>query len=319
MTGEPRSNPTAGDRLATLAAWLAGGGWPAAGVLAVAAVGLLASLLLPGAVLLLPLALVCNLAAAGFLAVEAGAPAALRSLLMGAVLLAPLLLVGVGLLGPALLFAWLPGLAAGWLLRASRSLPLALLLLTGIAALVVVVVHQAGLPEGQPQARAALVESLRRFSPSTPADELDAAIGVMLQLAGGLLALVLLSAWSGGLCLARSLQARLRRPGAFAQEFRALRFGRVYACLLLPVLAAAFAWRMAAGGLAVELALVLAVPALLQGLALVHGETARRGWWPRLPWVVYALLVVATPQVGALLVLLGLVDNWADFRSRPRR
>lgn len=315
MTGAP----AAGDRLATLAAWLAGGGWPAAGVLAVAAVGLLASLLLPGAVLLLPLALVCNLATAGFLAVETGLAATLRSLLMGAVLLAPLLLVGVGLLGPALLFAWLPGLAAGAALRASRSLPLALLTLTALAAVVVVIVQQTGLPEGQPEVRAALVENLRRFNPQLPAAELDAALGVMLQLAGGLLALVLLSAWSGGLCLARSLQARLRRPGAFAQEFRALRFGRVYAVLLLPVLAAAFAWRLAADGLAVELALVLAVPALLQGLALVHGETARRGWWPRLPWVVYALLVVATPQVGSALVLLGVVDNWVDFRSRPLR
>ena len=315
MTGAP----AAGDRLATLAAWLAGGGWPAAGVLAVAAVGLLASLLLPGAVLLLPLALVCNLATAGFLAVESGLAATLRSLLMGAVLLAPLLLVGVGLLGPALLFAWLPGLAAGAALRASRSLPLALLTLTALAAVVVVIVQQTGLPEGQPEVRAALVENLRRFNPQLPAAELDAALGVMLQLAGGLLALVLLSAWSGGLCLARSLQARLHRPGAFAQEFRALRFGRVYAVLLLPVLVAAFAWRLAADGLAVELALVLAVPALLQGLALVHGETARRGWWPRLPWVVSALLVVATPQLGSALVLLGLVDNWVDFRSRPLR
>lgn len=315
MTG----TPAAGDRLATLAAWLAGGGWRAAGVLAVAAVGLLASLLLPGAVLLLPLALVCNLATAGFLAVETGLATTLRSLLMGALLLAPLLLVGVGLLGPALVFAWLPGLAAGAALRASRSLPLALLTLTALAAVVVVIVQQTGLPEGQPEVRAALVENLRRFNPQLPAAELDAALGVMLQLAGGLLALVLLSAWSGGLCLARSLQARLHRPGAFAQEFRALRFGRVYAVLLLPVLAAAFAWRLAADGLAVELALVLVVPALLQGLALVHGETARRGWWPRLPWVVYALLVVATPQVGSALVLLGVVDNWVDFRSRPLR
>lgn len=315
MTGAP----AAGDRLATLAAWLAGGGWRAAGVVAVAAVALLASLLLPGAVLLLPLALVCNLAAAGFLAVETGAAATLRSLLMGAVLLAPLLLVGVGLLGPALLFAWLPGLLAGSVLRASRSLPLALLMLTALAALVVLIVQQTGLPAGQPQARAALVENLRRFNPSLPAAELDAALGVMLQLAGGLLALVLLSAWSGGLCLARSLQARLRRPGAFAQEFRALRFGRGYAVLVLPVLGAAFGWRLAADGLAVELAMVLAVPALLQGLALVHGETARRGWWPRLPWVMYALLVVATPQAGSLLVLLGLVDNWVDFRGRPLR
>jgi hypothetical protein len=288
-------------------------------VLAVAAVGLLASLLLPGAVLLLPLALVCNLAAAGFLAVETGLSATLRSLLMGALLLAPLLFVGVGLLGPALLFAWLPGLAAGAVLRASRSLPLALLTLTALAALVVLIVQQTGLPEGQPEVRAALVENLRRFNPRLPAAELDVALGMMLELAGGLLALVLLSAWSGGLCLARSLQARLHRPGAFAQEFRALRLGRVYAVLLLPVLAAAFVWRLAAGGLAIELAMVLAVPALLQGLALVHGETARRGWWPRLPWVVYALLVVATPQLGSALVLLGLVDNWVDFRSRPVR
>ena len=315
MTG----TPAAGDRLATLAAWLAGGGWRAAGVLAVAAVGLLASLLLPGALLLLPLALVCNLATAAFLAVETGLPATLRSLLMGAVLLAPLLLVGVGLLGPALLFAWLPGLAAGAALRASRSLPLALLTLTALAALVVVIVQQIGLPEGQPEVRAALVENLRRFNPQLPAAELDAALGVMLQLAGGLLALVLLTAWSGGLCLARSLQARLHRPGAFAQEFRVLRFGRVYAVLLLPVLAAAFAWRLAAGGLAGGLAMVLSVPAVLQGLALVHGETARRGWWPRLPWVLYVLLVVATPQVGSALVLLGLVDNWVDFRGRPLR
>jgi hypothetical protein len=311
--------PAAGDRLATLAVWLARGGWPAAGVVAVAAAGLLASFLLPGAVLLLPLALVCNLATAGFLAVEKGLPATLRTLLMGAVLLAPLLWVGVGFLGPALLFAWLPGLAAGSMLRASRSLPLALLTLTALAALVVLIVQQTGLPTGEPEARAELVEALRRVDPGMPAAELDAALGVMLQLAGGLLALVLLAAWSGGLCLARSLQARLLRPGAFAQEFRALRFGRVYAVLLLVVLAAAFAWRLAAGGLAIELAMVLAVPALLQGLALLHGETARRGWWPRLPWLVYVLLFVATPQVGSLLVMLGLMDNWIDFRGRPLR
>ena len=315
MTGAP----AAGDRLTTLAAWLAGGGWPAAGVLAVAAVGLLASLLLPGAVLLLPLALVCNLAAAGLLAVETGLPVTLRVLLMGAVLLAPLLLTGVGLLGPALLFAWLPGLAAGWVLRASRSLPMALLVLTALAGAVVLLVHLVGLPVSDPGARAALVENLRRFNPALPTGELEAALEVMMQLAGGLLALVLLSAWSGGLCVARSLQARLRRPGAFAQEFRALRFGRAYGLIFVPALAAAFVWRLAGGGLAIELAMVLAVPALLQGLALVHGETARRGWWPRLPWVVYVLLVVATPQIGALLLVLGLVDNWADFRSRPLR
>lgn len=316
MTG----SPAAGDRLATLAAWLASGGWPAAALLAALAVGLLAALLLPGAVLLLPLALTCNVAGISLLALEAGPQAALRSLLLTVLLLAPLVLVGgAGLLGPALLFAWLPALAAGLALRSARSLSLALVVLTALAVTVVLVVNQTGLPTGEPEGRQALVDALLKLNPKLPAGELDAALAVMLQLAGGLLALVLLGTWTGGLALGRSLQARLRRPGAFAQEFRALRFGRAYSLLVVAALAAAFWLRLAAGGLAVELALVLALPLLLQGLALVHAETARRGWWRRLPWAVYLMLVLATPQIGSLLVMLGLMDNWLDFRSRPLR
>ncbi|ANX04055.1 hypothetical protein [Immundisolibacter cernigliae] len=316
MTGAP----AAGDRLATLAAWLAAGGWRAAALLAALAVALLAALLLPGAVLLLPLALACNVAGISLLALEAGPQAALRSLLLTVLLLTPLVLVGgAGLLGPALLFAWLPGLAAGLALRSARSLPLGLFVLTALAVTVVLVVNQTGLPTGEPEGRQALVDALLKLNAKLPAGELEAALDVMLQLAGGLLALVLLGTWTGGLALARSLQARLRRPGAFAQEFRALRFGRAYSLLVVAAVAAALTLRLAAGGLAVELALVLALPLLLQGLALVHAETARRGWWSRLPWAVYLMLVLATPQIGSLLVLLGLMDNWLDFRNRPLR
>lgn len=316
MTGAP----AAGDRLATLATWLAGGGWPAAALLAALAVGLLATLLLPGAVLLMPLALVGNVAGISLLALEAGPQAALRSLLLTALLLTPLALFGgAGLLGPALLFAWLPALGAGLALRSARSLPLAVFVLTALAVVVVLVVDQTGLQVGGPENRRALVDALLKLNPKLPASELDAALDVMLQLAGGLLALVLLGAWTGGLSLGRSLQARLRRPGAFAQEFRALRFGRAYSLLVLVAVAGAFTLRLAGGGLAVELALVLAVPLLLQGLALMHAETARRGWWRRLPWAVYPMLVLATPQLASLLALLGLVDNWLDFRNRPLR
>lgn len=316
MTGAP----AAGDRLATLATWLASGGWSAAALLAALAVGLLAALLLPGAVLLLPLALVGNVAGVSLLALEPGPRTVLRSLGLTVLLLTPLLVVGgAGLLGPALLFAWLPGLLAGFALRSARSLPLALFVLTALAVLVVLVVDQTGLPAGQPETRQALVDALVKLNPKLPAADLDAALGVMLQLAGGLLAVVLLGAWTGGLSLGRSLQARLRRPGAFAQEFRALRFGRAYSLLVLGAIAVAFVQRLAGGGLAVELALVLAVPLLLQGLAMVHAETARRDWWRRLPWVMYVLLVLATPQLASLLVLLGLVDNWLDFRNRPQR
>ena len=316
MTGAP----AAADRLARLANWLVLGGWPAASLLAALAVGLLAALLLPGAVLLLPLALVGNMAGISLLALDVGPRAALRSLGLTVLLLTPLMLAGgAGLLGPALLFAWKPALAAGLALRSARSLPLALLVLTALAAVVVLVVDQMGLPAGQPETRQALVDALVRLNPKLPAAELDAALDVMLELVGGLLALVLLGAWSAGLSLGRSMQARLHRPGAFAQEFYALRFGRAYSLLVLGSIAAAFALRLSGGGLAAELALVLAVPLLLQGLALMHAETARRGWWQRLPWLVYLLLVLATPQLASLLVLLGLVDNWLDFRNRPLR
>lgn len=316
MTGAP----AAGDHLATLATWLTNGGWSAAALLATLAVSLLAALLLPGAVLLLPLALVGNVAGISLLALDAGPRAVLRSLLLTVLLLTPLVLFGgAGVLGPALLFAWLPGLVAGAALRSARSLPLALFVLTALAVVVVLVVDQTGLPAGQPETRKALVDALVKLNPKLPVTELDAALDVMLQLVGGLLALVLLGAWTGGLSLGRSLQARLRRPGAFAQEFRALRFGRAYSLLVLGAVAVAFALRLAGGGLAVELALVLAIPLLLQGLALMHAETARRGWWRRLPWVVYLMLVLATPQLASLLALLGLVDNWLDFRNRPLR
>jgi len=30
-------------------------------------------------------------------------------------------------------------------------------------------------------------------------------------------------------------------------------------------------------------------------------------------------LIVATPQIGPLLAMLGLMDNWLDFRGRPLR
>lgn len=316
MTNPP---PAAGDRLATLAARLARGGWPAAGIVAGAAAVLMVAPLLPGAALWLPAALVVNTAVAALLVLEAGPVAAARILALATLLLAPLLLVGGASLAPMLPFAWVPALVAGGILQAARSLPLSVLALTALAAGVVLLVEVTGITAGQSHTTETLLETFSRLDPKLPRAELEAALGVMMQLAGGLLGLVLLGAWSGGLFFGRSLQARLHRPGAFAQEFRALRFGRAYGWLLLMVVAAALVLGLGAGGLAIELALVTAVPALLQGLALVHGETARRGWWPRLPWLVYMLLIVATPQIGSLLVMLGLMDNWLDFRGRPLR
>jgi hypothetical protein len=127
------------------------------------------------------------------------------------------------------------------------------------------------------------------------------------------LALALLSTWMGGLLAGRSLQARLRRPGALAAEFRGLRCGRAYGLVAVVAVAVALGVGLGAGGLAVELAMVSVVPLLLQGLAVMHRLALRGGGWRRAPWVVYPLLVLATPQVAPPLALVGLMDNWLDF------
>ena len=38
--------------------------------------------------------------------------------------------------------------------------------------------------------------------------------------------------------------------------------------------------------------------------------------WPGLLWLVYGALVVASVHAAAVCALLGLVDNWVDFRAR---
>jgi hypothetical protein len=303
--------PAAGDRLATLAAWLASGSWPVAAALALLAALSLLVALLPGAILLLPLLLVGNAAAVTVVVLEGDGARGGRCVLWALLLLAlPALVLGPALLVPVV-FAWLPALAAGYTLRVTRSLPLALLLLPLLATAVVLLAEVVGLPGSNEQSRAALTQMLQGLDPQLATDVLDA----MLALASGLLALALLTAWLGGLLLGRSLQARLRRPGALAAEFRALRCGRAYGVLVLLACAAALGLGLRGGALAVELALVLVVPLLLQGLAVMHRLALRGGGWRRAPWLVYPLLVLATPQVAAPLALVGLMDNWLDFKN----
>lgn len=307
MTG----TPAAGDRLATLAAWLASGRGSVAAALALLAALSLPVALLPGAILLLPLLLVGNAAAVSLLVLEGDGRRGRQCLLWALLWLAlPALVLGPAMLVPVV-FAWVPALMAGYTLRATHSLPLALLLLTLLATAVVLLAESVGLPGGDAQNRAALTQMLQGLDPQLASEVLDA----MLALASGLLALALLSAWLGGLLLGRSLQARLRRPGALAAEFRALRCGRAYGVLVLLACAAALGLGWRGDALAVELALVLVVPLLLQGLAVMHRLALRGGGWRRAPWLVYPLLVLATPQVAPPLALLGLMDNWLDFKN----
>jgi hypothetical protein len=112
---------------------------------------------------------------------------------------------------------------------------------------------------------------------------------------------------------------RLREPGLFGREFRALRLGNVIAWLLVAVFVASLVASWQGGGWqAVEdLRFVLAAAFLVQALAVVHGlrELQVIGFLP------VVLAYVAVVLVPMALVGIGFADTWVRFRERfaPRQ
>jgi uncharacterized protein YybS (DUF2232 family) len=65
-----------------------------------------------------------------------------------------------------------------------------------------------------------------------------------------------------------------------------------------------------------DIGMVLVVPFVLAGLAVLHGLVhslrLHKAWLVG----VYVMMVVASPAVELLLALLGLVDSWLNIRQR---
>jgi len=112
------------------------------------------------------------------------------------------------------------------------------------------------------------------------------------------------------LLLARWWQALLYNPGGFASEFYELRLGKPLALVMIVLLGLSLLWAVP---FIVNLALVLGVIYVLQGVAVVHALIAKIGLSKA--WLVgfYILLLVALLQ---LVMVLGTLDAWIDFRAR---
>lgn len=150
----------------------------------------------------------------------------------------------------------------------------------------------------QPAERATLERLLALLKAWTPYLPGQAVSGVLLLVLAGLL-------------LGRWQQALLFNPGGFQTEFHQLRLGRSLAALALALFGGALwsGWPPA-----VNAALVLGIPYVVQGIALVHALALKK----RLSaaWLVlfYGLLLV--PPLMQLVMALGVADAWADFRNR---
>ena len=125
----------------------------------------------------------------------------------------------------------------------------------------------------------------------------------------------MLLTYLGGLFIGRAWQAGAFNPGGFGKEFQALSLGRglaVVSCICF-ILSG-----MQAGALFLNLAVVLLIVWLIQGMAVIHGIAAiMKFHWIGLA-VIYFALVAGwwTGNVIVLLVpLLGIISQFIDLRQ----
>lgn len=234
---------------------------------------------------------------------------------LGGALLSLLLFGSFGPMQWILALFWIPLGLLAWVLRVTVSLARAL---QAAAALAVVAVLGVYLVVGDPAAW--WLNWLNQFEQALdqtvqPADSM--AEGSLLQvletwapiipgiLVGGFLVSVL-----GALLLGRWWQALLFNPGGFRQEFHELRLGRPMALVTVAVFGVVLITGMP---FAANLALVLGMIYLLQGIAVAHGVIAKAGLSTF--WLVgfYVLLLVILSQ---LVMIIGVLDAWVDFRAR---
>ncbi|MGP9633139.1 hypothetical protein ACT3R7_08725 [Halomonas sp. AOP43-A1-21] len=129
---------------------------------------------------------------------------------------------------------------------------------------------------------------------------------------GGVTGLVVLVVAIACLALARSWQAGLYNPGGFREEFHAFRLTPKE----LAVVAVLGVVGMMLGAHA--LAVLGWIPLLVAGIALVHGYIGLKGMNGL--WLVafYVLLITTWPTI-LIVLLLGLIDTFANIRARLAR
>ncbi|WP_447926468.1 hypothetical protein [Vreelandella sp. EE27] len=129
---------------------------------------------------------------------------------------------------------------------------------------------------------------------------------------GGVTGLIVLLVSVACLALGRSAQAGLYNPGGFREEFHALRLSPKE-FVLLAILGVV---GLLLGGEAILI--VGWVPLLVAGIALVHwfiGLKGMNGLWLA---VFYILLITTLPTI-LIVLLLGLIDTFANVRARLTR
>lgn len=210
---------------------------------------------------------------------------------------------------------WLPVLLLTLVLRETGSWALTFQVSAVVLAVLVSLVHVV-MPDiaafWQSMLEGVLKPVLEQASPDE-ASQMQALLEAASGLMTGVVAASIMSSTILSLFFARAWQAQLFNPGGFGEEFRALRLGNWMAYVALALFVAAALMRL---NWIQELALVFLLPFFFQGIAVVHGLKKMLQWHVSILIIMYGLMIIALPQVMALLTAIGLIDSFADFRKR---
>jgi len=257
-----------------------------------------------------------------------GEAGTLRVVLIGTVcLLVVWLLTGGGIIQALLmsLLFWCIPAGAGWVLRTSVRLDLALLAAAlAVALLLLAVFIVYGNPElwwrgvahdfltvvNQAMEQRGAGQAVTTDGPlAALTAEQQAMIDRMAPLMTGAVAASGFSTMVAAVLLARSWQAGLYNPGGFQPEFHRLAFGKMVTLAGAAVIAAAWAtsWPVL-----VAAALLVGAVFMFQGIAVAHALVKRHGM--SRGWLVGMYILLG--QIAILLVALGMLDNWLNLRRQ---
>jgi len=116
----------------------------------------------------------------------------------------------------------------------------------------------------------------------------------------------------GALFLARSWQSQLYNPGGWKQEFHAL---RIEPKTLMGFMAATFVLPFI-GVDAALLMLIVVLPLIICGIALVHGVIGKRNLGGQWLFGFYFLVVMLFPTVLMIVMMFAILDSVMNFRGR---
>jgi len=120
------------------------------------------------------------------------------------------------------------------------------------------------------------------------------------------------------LMLGRWWQSLMVKPGALRKEFYALRLNRMLSLLAVGIFALAALKFGSVSALALQWSLVVLVPFLFVGLAVVHATLANLKA-ARIWLIIIYILMSLLPQAMMLVIVTGLLDPWLDLRRRTEK